>query len=220
MQTLQRYMVLVRGAGDLATGVIARLHRAGFRVLATSTAQPTVIRRAACFARAVYEGDATVDGLQARLASIDEAPGLMALGLLPVVVDPEGLAIVRLRPQVVVDAIVAKRKCGTAMTDAPLVIALGPGFTAGVDCHAVVETPAGTIWVASFITEALLPTPAFQERSPVMAGIVSCGRPLPAGFLRAKSAIGDTVAVGDTVRVCGRHAGDHPLGGNPPRAAP
>ena len=112
MQTLQRYMVLVRGAGDLATGVIARLHRAGFRVLATETAQPTVIRRAACFARAVYEGDATVDGLQARLASIDEAPGLMALGLIPVVVDPEGLAIVRLRPQVVVDAIVAKREPG------------------------------------------------------------------------------------------------------------
>lgn len=198
MQTLQRYMVLVRGAGDLATGVIARLHRAGFSVLATETAQPTVIRRAASFARAVYEGEATVDGLLARRASLDEAPRLLAQGFIPVVVDPEGLAITRLRPQVVVDAVIAKRNLGTRITDAPLVIALGPGFTAGADAHAVIETNRGhdlgrVLWSGAAEPDTGIPGEIGGH------GADRVMRSPAAGVFHARAEIGDSVAAGQTV---------------------
>ncbi len=198
MQTLQRYMVLVRGAGDLATGVIARLHRVGFRVFATETAQPTVIRRAAAFARAVYEGTATVDGLEARRAHADEVRELLAMGIIPVVVDPGGLTIERLRPDVVVDAVVAKRNLGTRISDAPLVIALGPGFTAGVDAHAVIETNRGhnlgrVIWSGAAEPDTGVPGEIAGH------GADRVLRSPTAGVLRAHAIIGDTVSAGQTV---------------------
>jgi xanthine dehydrogenase accessory factor len=134
----------VKGAGDLGTGVAWRLHRCGFHVLVTETPQPAVIRRAVAFASAVYEGTVEVDGVTARLVE-DEAgiAAAWAAGEVPVVVDPQGAVIQRLQPDVVVDALIAKRNVGTRITDAPVVVALGPGFTAGVDCHAVVETSRG-----------------------------------------------------------------------------
>jgi len=134
--------VVVKGGGDLGTGVAWRLHRCGFHVLVTETAHPTVIRRAVAFASAVYEGVVTVDGVTARLVE-DGAFETIAAGEVGVLVDPEGAVIQRLRPDAVVDAILAKRNTGTRIADAPVVVALGPGFTAGVDCHAVVETNRG-----------------------------------------------------------------------------
>jgi len=146
---LEDILVVVKGGGDLATGVVHRLHRAGMPVVVTELAQPTVIRRAVAVASAVYEGQVEVEGLVARLAESDQDPKgfkskpLGFWGQVPVVIDPRGEVITRLRPTVVVDAIMAKRNTGAAITDAPIVIGLGPGFTAGVDVHAVVETNRG-----------------------------------------------------------------------------
>jgi xanthine dehydrogenase accessory factor len=113
-------------------------------VVITELAQPTVIRRAVAVASAVYEGQVEVEGLVARLVASDqEICAVLAEGQVPVVVDPQAEVISRLRPIVVVDAIMAKRNTGTRITDAPIVIGLGPGFTAGVDVHAVIETNRG-----------------------------------------------------------------------------
>jgi xanthine dehydrogenase accessory factor len=136
--------VVVRGGGDLGTGVAWRLHRCGFRVLVTETEQPTVIRRAVAFASAVRDNRITVDGVTALLVSDDEEiDAAWSQGVVPVAVDSTGVIIRQRRPDVVVDAILAKENLGTRVDDAPSVIALGPGFTAGVDCHAVVETNRG-----------------------------------------------------------------------------
>jgi xanthine dehydrogenase accessory factor len=141
---LEDILVVIKGGGDLATGVAHRLHRAGMQIVVTELAQPTVIRRAVAVASAVFEGQVEVEGLVARLVESDQRiRAILAVGLVPVVIDPRGEVIARLRPTVVVDAIMAKRNTGTRITDAPIVIALGPGFTAGVDVHAVIETNRG-----------------------------------------------------------------------------
>jgi len=140
-------LVVVRGAGDLATGVIVRLVRAGFRVAALETARPSAIRRTVCLSEAMYEGSAEVEGIRAlRVPSLDGLRAVLAGGPggpVPILEDPEGLSLAALRPLALVDAIIAKRNLGTRIDLAPLVIALGPGFEAGVDAHAVVETNRG-----------------------------------------------------------------------------
>ena len=141
---LKDLIVLIKGAGDLATGVAFRLHRAGMRVVMTEIPQPTAIRRAVAFAEAVYEGTHTVEGITARrVEGLGEIQAAWERGEIPVVVDPKARIRELLKPDVVIDAIIAKRNTGTRITDAPVVIALGPGFTAGVDCHAVIETNRG-----------------------------------------------------------------------------
>lgn len=144
MLNLSDTLVLIRGGGDLATGVAHRLHQAGFTVMVTELPQPLCVRRAVAFAEAVYAGRATVDGVTARLAP-DAASGMAyaVLNEVPVIVDPAGLALRQLRPPIVVDARLAKHRLDTTRADAPLVVALGPGFEAGADCHAVVETQRG-----------------------------------------------------------------------------
>jgi xanthine dehydrogenase accessory factor len=142
--TDMKRLVVVRGAGDLATGTIARLVRCGFRVIALETAQPTAIRRAVALSEAVYEGSARVEDVEARLvAGADEALALAADRLVPIVVDPGGGTVAALRPFALVDAIIAKRNLGTCRGMAGVVVALGPGFTAGVDADAVIETNRG-----------------------------------------------------------------------------
>jgi xanthine dehydrogenase accessory factor len=144
MSRLIESLVVVRGAGDLATGTIARLLRSGFPVIALETEKPSAIRRSVAFAEAVYEGEATVEGIRAALAeNLSEALELSAAGVLPLLVDPRGASIRELRPASLVDAIIAKRNLGTSSAMAPLVVALGPGFSAPGDAHAVVETNRG-----------------------------------------------------------------------------
>lgn len=136
--------VLIKGAGDLGTGVAARLWRCGFEVVMTEIPQPTVIRRTVSFAEAVYAGETVVEGIRAR--RVDAAAGVsecLRRGVIPVLVDPEGTLARGLGADVLVDATLSKRNVGTRITDAPVVIALGPGFRAGVDAHAVVETNRG-----------------------------------------------------------------------------
>jgi len=137
-------LVIVRGGGDLATGVVYRLSKAGFPVIVTELPQPLAIRRAVAIASAVFDGALTIEDLSVRrVATPSEARVLAADGTIPVLVDPEGESLRALRPAVVVDARMAKRNLGTRPDDAPLVIALGPGFSAGGDCHAVIETNRG-----------------------------------------------------------------------------
>lgn len=137
-------LVLIRGGGDLASGVAYRLHVAGFPVVVTELPTPLVIRRKAAYGAAVFEGEITLDGFTARrVRDPDAALELLPSGDIPVIVDPEGHSLAALRPAVLVDGRMAKVNLGTSIDDAPLVVALGPGFTAGVDCHAVVETNRG-----------------------------------------------------------------------------
>lgn len=192
-------MALVKGAGDLATGVGLRLLRAGFAVVHTEVAHPTMVRRTVSFAEAVYEGTFKVEGVAAVLVS-DAAEVRQAWGggAVPVLVDPQAAVREALAPDVVVDAIVAKRNLGTARGDAPTVIALGPGFSAGDDCHAVVETMRGhTLGRVIWRGEALPNTGVPGE-----VGGRSAERVLRAparGSLSPRAVIGERVKAGQVV---------------------
>jgi xanthine dehydrogenase accessory factor len=147
-------LVLIRGAGDLGSGVAYRLIKAGFPVVTTEIASPLMVRTTVSYGTAVFYTSVIIEGITARRATIDEVPALLNQGILPVLVDPGGESIRALRPAVIVDARVAKVNLDTSISDAPMVIGLGPGFTAGVDCHAVVETNRGhslgrVIWQGS-----------------------------------------------------------------------
>ncbi len=136
--------VIVRGAGDLASGVIHRLIRAGFPVIALETKNPSCVRRTVSYCEAVYENYATVEGLTAVLTnSVSTDNVRYSENTFPLVIDPDGETIAKLKPDVVVDAIMAKRNLGTNMAMAPLTIALGPGFCAGKDVNYVIETMRG-----------------------------------------------------------------------------
>ena len=136
--------ILIRGAGDIATGIALRLYRAGMQVVMTDLPAPTAIRRTVCFSQAIILGEMTVEDVTARRAETpDQAEALLAQGLIPVLADPDCTCRTRLRPDALVDAILAKRNLGTKIDDAPIVVGIGPGFTAGEDCHAVVETMRG-----------------------------------------------------------------------------
>ena len=140
----RRRLVVVRGAGDLATGTIIRLHNAGYHCIALEIPNPTVIRRTVSFADVVYEGTKTVEGVECRLAKdIDDALDIINKGSVPLLVDPKGETIEKLKPGIVVDAIIAKKNLGTRVGMAPFVVAMGPGFTAGVDADVVIETMRG-----------------------------------------------------------------------------
>jgi xanthine dehydrogenase accessory factor len=144
MQLFANTLILLKGSGDLGTGVAWRLHKAGFPVVITELAQPLVVRRTVAFASAVYDGAITVEGVTAQRAnSVEHARELLAAKIIPVLIDPETRAREFFSPRVFVDAVMAKRNTGTRITDAPFVLALGPGFTPGADCHAVIETSRG-----------------------------------------------------------------------------
>ena len=189
-------LVLIRGAGDIATGIALRLYRAGLQVVMTDLPQPTAIRRSVSFSQAVLQGEFTVEGICARRCTVEEVPGILAAGEIPVLEDPDCHCREVLRPQVLVDAILAKKNLGTAITDAPAVIAVGPGFTAGADCHAVVETMRGhdlgrVIWQGGALPNTAVPG---------LIGGYAGERVLRApqnGIFRACLEIGDRVNPGD-----------------------
>ncbi|MCQ2431016.1 MAG: EF2563 family selenium-dependent molybdenum hydroxylase system protein [Clostridia bacterium] len=136
--------ILIKGAGDLATGTACRLHKCGMQIIMTDLPIPTAVRRTVSFSRAVYEGTALVEGSTAVCcASLSDAEAVLDRGDIAVIPDPEASFLASWKPDAVVDAILAKHNTGTRIADAPIVIALGPGFCAGVDCHAVIETKRG-----------------------------------------------------------------------------
>ena len=135
------HLVIVRGGGDIGTGAVLRLHRSGFPVVVAELEYPLTVRRTVAVSSAVHDGEITVEGLYARRVETWEyAIELAARGTVPVIVSERLPDVAR---SVVVDARLAKHNIDTRKSDGPLVIALGPGFTAGVDCHAVVETARG-----------------------------------------------------------------------------
>ena len=137
-------LILVRGGGDLATGTIHRLWSAGLRVLVLEAEHPAAIRRQVSLCEAVYEGETAVEGLRAvRIETLAQAEEVWKQNAVPVLVDPQGKSIAPAKPDVLVDAILAKKNLGTTRDMAPLTIALGPGFTAGQDVDVVVETKRG-----------------------------------------------------------------------------
>jgi xanthine dehydrogenase accessory factor len=141
---MEKEMIVQRGGGDLGSGVALRLHRSGFRVVILEIEHPLVIRRTVSFAQAVIDGTATVEGVTAVLAAtVEEACRAWDQGQLPIMVDPEMKVSAELKPDVIVDATMAKRDTGLRRDMAPLTIALGPGFTAGVHAHIVIETKRG-----------------------------------------------------------------------------
>lgn len=136
--------ILIKGAGDLASGIACRLHQCGFSIMMTDLPVPTAVRRTVAFSRAIYEGTATVEGSTAvRCKTLEEGLAALERGEIAVFADPEANILSQWKPDAVVDGILAKCNLGTHITDAPVVIGVGPGFTAGVDCHAVVETKRG-----------------------------------------------------------------------------
>lgn len=137
-------LIIVRGGGDLATGVVQSLYRAGFRVLVLEAERPSAIRRKVSLCEAVYDGRAVVEDMTCRrCASTENLPSVWERREIPLLVDPEGQSIQMLRPWAVVDAILAKKNLGTNRTMARHTVALGPGFTAGRDVDAVIETQRG-----------------------------------------------------------------------------
>ncbi len=139
-----KLMVVIRGAGDLASGVAYRLFKCGMDVIMTEIGRPLVVRRKVAFAETVYSESVDIEGMSACLASnVEEALALLKKRIIPVLVDPEAAVVKHVRPIAVVDARMAKRNLDTTIDEAPIVVGLGPGFTAGVDVRAVVETCRG-----------------------------------------------------------------------------
>jgi xanthine dehydrogenase accessory factor len=199
-------LILIRGAGDLASGVAARLHRCRFPVVMTELSQPLVVRRTVSFAEAVYEGEVEVEGILARqVENVAAARLALREGVIPILVDPEAACRSELAPAILVDAIMAKCNTGTAITDAPLVVALGPGFTAGVDCHVVIETNRGHGLGRAIYAGSAEP----DTGKPGDVGGKTAERILRApvtGVVEATATIGERVVEGQLVAKVGDHA--------------
>lgn len=193
-------LALIRGAGDIASAIALRLHRCGMSVAMTEIERPLTVRRTVAFSEAVRLGEAQVEGVRAvRVAGAGEAAAVLAAGRdIPVLVDPTCACARGLSPDVVVDAILAKRNLGTRCNMAPVVVAVGPGFTVGEDCHAVVETMRGhTLGRAYYEGSALANTAV-----PGLIGGFAGERVLRApcdGAFRGVCEIGDHVEQGQVV---------------------
>ena len=140
-------MILVRGGGDLATGVIHKLHQSGYHILILECDRPSAIRRHVAFCEAVYDGTSEVEGVVCRRIPEMEIPAqcrsCWEKGEIPLLTDTEGKHIRELSPAAVIDAILAKKNLGTNRDMAPVTVGLGPGFTAGEDVDYVIETMRG-----------------------------------------------------------------------------
>ena len=190
-------LVLIRGAGDIATGIALRLYRSGLRVVMTDLPRPTAIRRTVCFSQAIVLGETTVEGVRAvRADTASQALERLAEGAVPVLPDPALTCLASLRPDALVDAILSKKNLGTHITDAPVVVGVGPGFTAGTDCHAVVETMRGHTLGRVIYDGAALP----NTNIPGLIGGYAGERVLRApadGVFHQILNIGDEVKAGD-----------------------
>jgi len=196
---LNSNLVLIKGAGDLASGTAHRLARCGYAVVMLDIGQPTVIRRPVSFAEAIYQGTCTVEGVTAELAAgPEQIRAVLAKGHIAVAVDQDWTLVSALKPAAVIDAVLAKTNLGTAIDEAPVVIGLGPGFTAGVDVHAVVETKRGHNLGRVILTGAAEPNTGI----PGVIGGFGAERVLrapAAGIFQPRREIGAQVVKGELV---------------------
>lgn len=194
-------LVIIRGGGDLATGVVQSLYEAGFRLLVLELDRPSAIRRQVALSEAVYDGEYTVENVTCRRClDLKEIEQAWSDGVVPLVIDPKGCWIEKLKPWAVVDAILAKKNIGTTRTMAPHTVALGPGFTAGVDVDIVVETKRGHR-LGRLIREGMA-----EPNTGVPGLIAGFGRERVlhspcAGYLYGLTAIGDHVEKGQVMAV-------------------
>lgn len=204
-------LIVIRGGGDLATGTIYKLKKCGFPVLILETDDPSAIRRNVAFCEAVYQGTQTVEDMTChRAESLEQAQQFLNEGKLTVLVDPAGESIPKLQPLAVVDAILAKKNLGTNRMMAPITVALGPGFTAGEDVDAVIETKRGhnlgkVLWDGMAAPNTGIPG--------IIGGygkerVIHC----PAkGILRNVKKITDTVSKDDVIAVVETENGEVPV---------
>lgn len=192
-------LVLIKGAGDMASGVALRIYRAGFDVAMTDMEKPTAIRRTVCFSEAIRLGQTHVEDVLAKRAyNAKEARRLMSKRIIPVIADEDCSIKNELLPDVIVDAILAKRNINTKIDDAGIVIALGPGFCASRDCHAVIETQRGHNLGRVIRSGSAAPNTGIPG---IIAGY-GAERVLRApadGLFMPKKSIGDIVKAGDCV---------------------
>jgi len=205
-------LIIVKGAGDLATGIIHRLWRSGFLVIATEIENPTMVRRTVSFAECLYSKHHTVEGVMAVQAEgtttaekLSASMKILDAGSLPITIDPDGEIVPLARPTALVDAIMAKENLGTRIDQAEVVVGIGPGFNAGVDVHAIIETARG-----HDIGRVILDGKAEPNTGvPGPIGGYTMERLLrspTAGTFKPYVAIGDLVRAGDVVAVVGRTA--------------
>lgn len=190
-------IIWVRGAGDIATGIAFRLYQSGFSLVMSDLPQPTSIRRTICFSEAIIKGETTIEHITARHAkSAEQARVILQQGEIAVVADPTGQIARQLSPVAIIDAILAKRNLGTKINDAQIVVGIGPGFTAGKDCHAVVETMRGHTLGRVYYQGAALPDTGVPGN---VAGFTleRLLRAPRAGVFRGVKQIGDLVEVGE-----------------------
>ena len=196
---MKKPLIIVRGGGDLATGTIHRLWSAGFPVLVLEAEHPAAVRRQAAVCEAVYDGECIVEEMKAvRIACMEEAEGVIRSGAVPVLVDPAGACIAALSPAVVVDAIIAKKNLGTNREMAPLTIALGPGFEAGVDVDVVVETKRGHHLGRVIRSGSAIPNTGVPGKIGGYAAERVIHSPAE-GIIRHKSRIGAVVSAGAVI---------------------
>ena len=197
---LTERVIIIKGAGEMATGAACRLFRANFkRILMLETPSPQAVRRQVSFCEAIHETIVTVEGVEAvRVCDQAEIHAAWAEGKIAVRVDPRGESIARYQPDAVIDAIIAKRNLGTSLADAPLVVALGPGFIAGTDCHVVIETNRG------HDLGRLIRSGAAQANTGVPGNIAGFTRERvvrapEAGIVSSGHRIGDLIAKGEMI---------------------
>jgi len=202
-------LVMLRGGGDLGSGVAHRLHVSGFRVVILETPAPTLVRHTVSFGTAVFTGSIEVEGVVARrVDAADDGAAIartFAAGEIPVLVDRDAASRTRLLPAIAIDAILAKRPGTSRREDAPLVIALGPGHVAGRDAHAVIETHRGHR-LGRVITSG---SAAENTGTPGEIGGAAEERVLRApasGTFRPALRVGDRVGAGDIVGSVAEHA--------------
>jgi xanthine dehydrogenase accessory factor len=201
-KSLDELVVLIRGAGEMASGVAHRLHQSHFKICITEIPHPLAVRREVTFSEAIYEGEKEVEGVQAKLISKpEEIESVWKRGDIPILVDPDGKKTRNiLKPDVLIDAIMAKKNLGTQINDAPCVIGLGPGFTAGKDVHIVIETNRGHN-LGKIILNG---TPEPDTGIPGEIGgytIERLLRTMKKGIFHPQKAIGDRVNKGSVVAV-------------------
>ncbi len=211
-------VILLRGGGDLASGVAVRLARAGLSVLITELPAPLAVRRLVSFSQAVYDGEITIEGIHARRASgVEEAHQVLSSGEVAVLVDPASECRHALPPLVVIDGRMTKKTPETfpewtRLPDLPLMIGLGPGFEAGVHCHAVVETLRGpdlgrVYWQGAASPDTGMPeTVAGWQAERVL-------RAPAAGRLFVYAAVGDLVTAGQLIAAVNGQALSAPFAG-------
>jgi xanthine dehydrogenase accessory factor len=195
-------IVLIRGGGDLASGVAVRLHHSGFKVVITELEKPLAVRRMACFSEAVYKGETIIEGITAkRVKDIDDPLRVLQIiskGHIPVIIDPEGRSIQAIHPSVIVDARMLKKAPEALRHTAKLYVGLGPGFVGGSNCHAAIETQRGpwlgrVIWDGSTQPDSGLPEPVENKQSE---------RALYApveGHVNPKKDIGEKISQGEVI---------------------